>query len=115
MRNVLLPIVSLLSLCGFAKAADWDVQAREDARQDRIVLAYNGIKPDSMVCDTTVRELADRSWMLFILAGDSREPSPKNYVAFLAAPTRARPGASWKRSIPGCPARATPSARARRN
>ena len=56
----------------------WDAQAREDVKQDRVVLAYDGIKPDSMVCDTTVRELVDGSWMLLILAGDNREPSPKN-------------------------------------
>ena len=33
-----------------------------------------------MVCDTTVRAMADGSWLLFILAGDTREPSPKNFI-----------------------------------
>ena len=62
------------------RAVDWTAQAAEDAKHDRIVLAYDGIKPNSMVCDTTIREMADGSWMLLILAGDDREPSPKNYV-----------------------------------
>ncbi len=61
-------------------AADWNTQASEDARQDRFVLAYDGIKPDSMVCDTTIRVLADGTWILLILAGDSVEPSPQNYI-----------------------------------
>ncbi len=103
MKNTLLAIAWLLPFSSFAQAVDWDAQARDDARHDRVVLAYDGIKPDSMVCDTTVRELADGTWMLLILAGDSREPSPQNYVGVSQAPTRERPGASWSRSTPACP------------
>ena len=33
-----------------------------------------------MVCDTTLRELPDGSWILFILAGGDTEPSPLNYT-----------------------------------
>ena len=80
MKYSLLSIAPLLCICSVAQAVDWEAQAREDARQDRVVLAYDGIKPDSMVCDTTIRELADGAWMLLILAGDNREPSPRNYV-----------------------------------
>ena len=97
MRNALLPIASLLLVSSAARAVDWDAQAREDARQDRAVLAYDGIKPDSMVCDTTVRELADGSWMLLILAGDSREPSPKNYVGVARSNDQGR---TWSKLEP---------------
>jgi hypothetical protein len=97
MKNVLLPIASLLLVSSAARAVDWDAQAREDARQDRVVLAYDGIKPDSMVCDTTVRELADGLWMLLILAGDSREPSPKNYVGVARS---ADQGRTWSKLEP---------------
>lgn len=80
MKTTRLPLLILLPLFCAANPSDWERQAKEDAKQDRMVLAYDGIKPDSMVCDTTVREMADGSWLLYILAGDSREPSPKNYV-----------------------------------
>ncbi len=80
MKNFFPWMALLLTACSISRARDWDAQACEDARHDRIVLAYDGIKPDSMVCDTTIREMADGTWMLLILAGDSTEPSPKNYV-----------------------------------
>jgi len=73
-------LLSALLFALNASSADWAAQALADAKQDRRTLAYDGIKPDSMVCDTTVREMADGSWLLFILAGDTHEPSPKNYV-----------------------------------
>ena len=80
MKTNILLLLPLLPVLGWSQSAAWDKQAIEDAKQDRRVLAYDGIKPDSMVCDTTVREMADGAWLLFILAGDAREPSPKNYV-----------------------------------
>jgi hypothetical protein len=51
-----------------------------DAKQDRTIVAYDGVKPNSMVCDTTLRELPDGSWALFLLAGGDLEPSPENYT-----------------------------------
>ncbi len=97
MKNFFLPIAFVLSSSAFAQAADWEAQAREDARQDRVVLAYDGVRPDSMVCDTTIRELADGSWMLLILAGDSREPSPKNYVGVARSNDQGR---TWSKLEP---------------
>ncbi len=58
----------------------WLRQAAEDARQDRTGIAYDGSRPNSMVCDTTLRELPDGSWALFLLAGGDFEPSPENYI-----------------------------------
>ncbi|HEU0124261.1 MAG TPA: sialidase family protein [Bryobacteraceae bacterium] len=52
-----------------------------EASQDRTSIAYDGIKPNSMVCDTTLRQLPDGSWILFLLAGGDTEPSPLNYTA----------------------------------
>lgn len=97
MRSTVLLIASLLLFPSFAQATDWEAQGREDARQDRVALAYNGIKPDSMVCDTTVRQMADGTWMLLILAGDSREPSPKNYVGVARS---ADQGKTWSKLEP---------------
>jgi hypothetical protein len=64
----------------FAQAKDWAQQAELDAKQDRTTIAFDGVTPNKLVCDTTLRELADGSWILFMLAGGDREPSPQNYI-----------------------------------
>jgi len=58
----------------------WTAQAIEDAKQDFKSIPYDGITPNKMVCDTTLRELPDGSWILFMLAGGDTEPSPLNYT-----------------------------------
>lgn len=58
----------------------WTAQAELDAKEDRHIFAYDGVTPNKMVCDTTLRELPDKSWILFLLAGGDTEPSPKNYT-----------------------------------
>jgi predicted neuraminidase len=58
----------------------WTAQAAEDAKQDFKSIPYDGVTPNKMVCDTTLRELPDGSWILFILAGGDTEPSPLNYT-----------------------------------
>jgi hypothetical protein len=63
-----------------AEVERWSQQAEKDAAQDRTSIAYDGISPNKLVCDTTLRELPDGSWGLFMLAGDDFEPSPKNYI-----------------------------------
>jgi hypothetical protein len=73
-------VVSLALLAGVVSAADWTKQAAEDAKQDRTTVAYDGISPNSMVCDTTLRALPDKSWALYMLAGGNFEPSPENYI-----------------------------------
>jgi predicted neuraminidase len=60
--------------------AKWAAQAVEDAKEDRQVFAYDGVTPNKMVCDTTLRKLPDKSWVLFMLAGGDKEPSPENYT-----------------------------------
>ncbi len=59
----------------------WEKQGAKDAKQDRTTIAYDGKKPNSMVCDTTLRQLPDDSWILLLLAGGDFEPSPENYTA----------------------------------
>lgn len=58
----------------------WTAQAAEDAKQDFKSVPYDGVTPNKMVCDTTLRELPDGSWILFMLAGGDTEPSPLNYT-----------------------------------
>lgn len=62
------------------RAADWEKQAAADAKHDRTAVVFDGKEPDRMVCDTTLRELPDGSWILFMLAGGNTEPSPQNYT-----------------------------------
>ncbi len=62
-------------------SSPWARQAAADAKQDRTTVIYDGVTPNKMVCDTTLRELPDGSWVLFFLAGGDTEPSPKNYTA----------------------------------
>ena len=58
----------------------WSEQAAKDAREDFSSIPYDGVTPNKMVCDTTLRELPDGSWILFMLAGGNVEPSPLNYT-----------------------------------
>lgn len=75
-------------------APRWTKQAEEDAKQDRSSVAYDGFTPNKMVCDTTLRQLPDGSWILFMLAGGDTEPSPLNYTGV----TRSRDqGRTWSR------------------
>lgn len=66
---------------GMPTDADLATQQLADARHDRTVVAYDGITPNRMVCDTTLRELPDGTWVLYFLAGGDFEPSPQNYTA----------------------------------
>lgn len=56
-------------------------QAAADAKLDRTTIIYDGVTPNKMVCDTTLRRLPNGEWVLFFLAGGDTEPSPLNYTA----------------------------------
>jgi hypothetical protein len=70
----------------------WTAQAAEDAREDFSSIPYDGVSPNKLVCDTTLRELPDGSWALFMLAGDDFEPSPGNYTGVTRSRDR---GTTW--------------------
>ncbi len=70
----------------------WTEQAAKDAMQDRHSIPYDGITPNKMVCDTTLRQLPDGSWILFMLAGGDTEPSPLNYTGVMRSTDR---GQTW--------------------
>jgi len=61
-------------------AVDWEKQTVEDAKQDKVILAYDGVMPNRMVCDTVPRVLPDGRIALYFLAGGDKEPSPDNYI-----------------------------------
>lgn len=70
----------------------WTAQAAEDAREDFSSIPYDGVSPNKLVCDTTLRELPDGSWALFMLAGDDFEPSPGNFTGLTRSRDR---GTTW--------------------
>lgn len=73
-------LAALLTSAAFA--ADYEAQIRIDAPQDRSTVIFQGVTPNKMVCDTTIRPMADGSWLLTMLAGGDTEPSPENYIAW---------------------------------
>lgn len=80
-----------------ARGTGWVEPTTADAKQDRTAVVYDGVKPDSMVCDTTLREMPDGSWVLFFLAGGDTEPSPKNYTAVARSTDQ---GKTWSKAEP---------------
>jgi hypothetical protein len=80
-----------------ATPIDWARQAADDAKLDRTTIVYDGVTPNKMVCDTTLRQLPDGSWVLFFLAGGDTEPSPLNYTAVSRSTDEGR---TWSKAEP---------------
>jgi hypothetical protein len=47
---------------------------------DVMTIVFNGKAPDSLACDTTLREMPDGSWVMVMLGGGHTEPLPQNRV-----------------------------------
>ncbi len=58
----------------------WTAQATKDAKQDFTSIPFDGITPNKLACDTTLRVLPDGSWVMAILGGGDAEPRPENHV-----------------------------------
>ena len=58
----------------------WAAQAAKDAKQDFTSIPFDGITPNKLACDTTLRELPDGSWVMAMLGGGDTEPRPENHV-----------------------------------
>jgi hypothetical protein len=76
---------------------EWIAQAAEDAKQDFTSIPYDGITPNKLVCDTTLREMPDGSWALFMLGGGDHEPRPENQVFITRSLDQ---GANWSPLVP---------------
>jgi len=57
---------------------EWTVQAATDAKEDFSSIPFDGISPNKLACDTTLRELPDGSWVMIMLGGGDTEPRPEN-------------------------------------
>ncbi len=64
----------------FAADADWEQQAAQDAAKDRRTLIFDGVSPNKLACDTTLRQMPDGSWVMVMLGGGDAEPRPENGV-----------------------------------
>ncbi len=73
-------LLILISLTPLPAAPNYEAQAVEDARHDRTYLIFDGQKPNSMVCDTALRELPDGTWVMVMRGGGDHEPAPENHV-----------------------------------
>lgn len=75
----------------------WRQQMEKDALRDRTAIIFDGKSPNKLACDTTLRLMPDRSWVMVMLGGGDKEPDPRNQV-FL---TRSHDeGNTWDRVRP---------------
>ncbi|HAY83168.1 MAG TPA: hypothetical protein DCY79_25460 [Planctomycetaceae bacterium] len=71
----------------------WAQQISEHASHDRTQIIFDGISPNKLACDTTLRKMPDGSWVMVMLGGGDTEPLPANRI-FL---TRSHDlGKTWK-------------------
>ena len=101
--KTLLTLASFLCVLATRSAADWAAQAVTDAKSDRTAIIFDGVSPNKMVCDTTLRELPDGSWILFMLAGGDTEPSPLNYTGVTRSLDKGRTWSPLERFDVGFP------------
>jgi hypothetical protein len=78
-------------------------QAAQDAQQDHSTVVYDGVAPNKLVCDTTLRELPDGSWILLMLAGGDTEPLPENHIALMRSRDQGRTWTSLEPFDTGLP------------
>lgn len=78
-----LSLLPALALPLFGAAVDWEKQAAEDAKQDKIVVAYDGILPNRHVGDVVPRILPDGRIAIYFATGGDSEPAPENFVAVI--------------------------------
>jgi hypothetical protein len=80
-RQVLLLSASVvLATASQACADDWEAQAKLDAEQDKTSVIFDGVSPNKLACDTTLRKMPDGSWVLVMLGGGDTEPHPRNGI-----------------------------------
>ncbi len=61
-------------------AADHQAQAKADAERDIVRVIHDGVSPNKLCCDTTLRKVPDGSWVMVMLGGGDSEPLPANRI-----------------------------------
>lgn len=72
-------------------------QAKADGHHDEVRTIFQGVTPNKLVCDTTLREMPDGSWVMVMLGGADREPRPGNGVYITRSLDR---GLTWSSMEP---------------
>lgn len=75
----------------------WNAMAVVHAQEDQSRLVFDGRAPDSLACDTTLREMPDGSWVMVMLGGGHTEPLPENRVFLTRSLDR---GETWSPLTP---------------
>ena len=97
MRFVAFTVI-LMSISVSATAdADWEAQSKEDGQLDIVRVIWEGITPNKLVCDTTLRRVPDGSWVMVMLGGGDREPMAENRIFATRSLDR---GATWSEMRP---------------
>ena len=52
----------------------------QNSTRDRTTVIFDGVSPDRLACDTTLRCMPDDSWIMVMLGGSNTEPLPQNRV-----------------------------------
>ena len=60
--------------------SEWLALAEADAADDRSAVVHDGVPPEQLCCDTTVRPLPDGTWVTIQLGLGHTEPLPANRV-----------------------------------
>lgn len=82
LMNKLVTILALILLGAKAIVANATAanDPIKDAHHDRTSVIFDGQRPDSLACDTTLRAMPDGSWVMVMLGGGHTEPLPQNRV-----------------------------------
>jgi len=67
-------------------------QAQLDGEHDVVSTIFDGVSPNALVCDATLREMDDGSWVMVMLGGGDSEPLPENRIFLTRSMDR---GKSW--------------------
>ena len=52
----------------------------ENRIQDQTTVIFDGVSPNRLACDTTLRRIPDDNWMMVMLGGGDTEPLPQNRI-----------------------------------
>lgn len=96
MRFVALSAV-LITISASAAETNWEAQSREDGKRDIVRVIWEGKTPNKLVCDTTLRQVPDGSWVMVMLGGGDKEPMAKNRIFFTRSLDR---GETWSEMRP---------------
>jgi len=100
LRWSILPAALAFACAAYATAKDGSTRLaleEVDARQDRTCVVFDGKSPNKLVCDTTLRELPDGSWVLVMLGYGDTEPLPANRIGIARSNDR---GKAWSAVSP---------------